>query len=48
MIIINYKEQCEGITMYLIDFWIFWFVDVWAFHCTDEADAQTQTYEGPL
>lgn len=30
--------------MYLI----FWIVDVWAFHCTDEADAQTQTYEGPL
>lgn len=30
--------------MYLI----FWIVDVWAFHCTDEADAQTETYEGPL
>lgn len=48
MIIINYKEQCEGITMYFNDFWIFWIVDVWTFHCTHEADAQTQTYEGPL
>lgn len=38
------KDQYVNVN-YAFDFWI---VDVWAFHCTDEADAQTETYEGPL